>query len=84
MPTKKRWSHQVKTISTRPPAGLFTKSAPAIARAMTSKRVSPKGIASGIRMIQFFINRAGKTLSARRRHELEKAKKILHAKREAP
>jgi hypothetical protein len=27
---------------------------------MASKKVSPKGIGSGIRMIQFFINRAGK------------------------
>jgi len=47
---------------------------------MGSKRVSPKGIGSAIRMIQFFINRAGKSLSASRRRELEKAKKILQSK----
>ena len=78
--TTKKWSHKVKTVSTFPPQGVFTKSAASIARAMASRRVSPKGIGSGIRMIQFFINRAGKTLSARRRRELEKAKEILRAR----
>jgi tRNA(adenine34) deaminase len=47
---------------------------------MASRKVSPKGIGSGIRMIQFFINRAGKDLPASRRRELEKAKRILQAK----
>ncbi|HEY3242573.1 MAG TPA: DUF3175 domain-containing protein [Phycisphaerae bacterium] len=56
---------------------MFNKDARTIARTMASKRVSPKGIGSGIRMIQFFINRAGKTLSAARRRELERAKRIL-------
>src|SRR5437867_3327078 len=74
--TKKRWSHKVKTVSTYPPAGLFTKDAQTIARAMASKKVSPKGIGSGVRMIQFFINRAGKNLPAERKQELEKAKNI--------
>jgi tRNA(adenine34) deaminase len=44
---------------------------------MASGKVSPKGIGSGIRMIQFFINRAGKDLPSARRRELEKAKHIL-------
>jgi len=73
----KRWSHQVKTVSTFPPEGTFMKDAKSVARIMASKKVSPKGIGSGIRMIQFFINRAGKSLSPTRRHELEKAKRIL-------
>jgi tRNA(adenine34) deaminase len=77
---KKRWSHKVKTVSTYPPEGTFTKDAKTIARVMASKKVSPKGIGSGIRMIQFFINRAGKSLSPTRRKELEKAKKILQAR----
>jgi tRNA(adenine34) deaminase len=77
MAVKKRWAQGVKTVSTFPPAGLFTKDAPTIARTMASKKVSPKGIGSGIRMIQFFINRAGKNLSAARRRELERAKRIL-------
>jgi hypothetical protein len=47
---------------------------------MARKEVSPKGIGSGVRMIQFFINRAGKGLPAARKRELEKAKRILQAK----
>ena len=74
---RKKWSGKVKTVSTSPPEQVFTKSAATIARTMASRRVSPKGIGSGIRMIQFFINRAGKTLSAQRRRELEKAKRLL-------
>ncbi len=77
---KRRWVQGVKTVSTFPPKGLYTKDAEAIARVMASKKVSPKGIGSGIRMIQFFINRAGKELSSARRRELEKAKRILQAK----
>ncbi len=74
---KKYWVHDVKTVSTFPPPGTFTKDAETIARTMASKKVSPGGIGSGIRMIQFFINRAGKNLPPRRRAELEKAKQIL-------
>lgn len=76
----KRWSHTVKTVSTYPPEGIFTESAEAIARAMASKKVSPNGIGSGIRMIQFFINRAGKDLAPDRKAELERAKHLLQAK----
>ena len=85
MPAKKtgqRWSAKVKTVSTYPPAGLFAKSAATIARTLASKRVSPKGPGSGMRMLTFFINRAGRNLSATRRKELEKAKELL-AKRVA-
>ena len=74
---KRRWSHKVKTVSTAPPEGLYTKDARTIARVMASKKVSPKGIGSGIRMVQFFINRAGRSLSARRRRQLERAKQLL-------
>jgi len=80
---KKRWSRDVKTVSTSPSAGLFTKDAATIARTMASKKVSPKGIGSGIRMVQFFINRAGKNLPAEQRKELEKAKRILQTKAKA-
>jgi Protein of unknown function (DUF3175) len=42
----------------------------------------PEGAGSGVRMIQFFINRAGKSLPATRRRELEKAKRLLqHGKK---
>ena len=47
---------------------------------MARKDVSPKGVGSGIRMIQYFINRAGKDLSPTRKGELEKAKRILQEK----
>ncbi len=76
----KKWSHNVKTVSTYPPEGIFTKDAQTIARVMSSKEVSPKGVGSGIRMVQFFINRAGKNLSPERRAELEKAKEIMQRK----
>ncbi len=74
---RKRWVAKVKTDSTHPPQGLFTKTASAIARALASKKVSPKGPSSGMRMLTYFINRGGRGLSATRRAELEKAKAML-------
>ena len=63
MATKKKWSAKVDTDSTHPDEGLFKKSASAIAKALASKKVSPKGPASGMQMLNFYINRAGKNLS---------------------
>jgi tRNA(adenine34) deaminase len=82
MPRKgsKRWVSKVSTVSTFPEKGIFTKDAGTIARHMASKKVSPKGIDSGIRMIQYFLNRGGKGLPASRRRELEKAKRMLQAR----
>ena len=74
---RKRWVASVRTDSTHPPPGLFTKSASTIARTLASKKVSPKGPQSGMRMLTYFINRAGHGLSASRRAELEKAKRML-------
>src|SRR5919108_1751920 len=74
---KRRWVRTVTTDSTHPPRGTFTGSAAEIARTMARKDVSPGGLGSGIRMIQYFINRGGKNLSARKRTELERAKRIL-------
>ncbi|MGE5204669.1 MAG: DUF3175 domain-containing protein [Chlamydiota bacterium] len=68
---------KVKTDSTHPPAGLFTRSASTIGKTLASKRVSPKGPGSGMRMLTYFINRAGRGLSPERRAELEKAKALL-------
>jgi tRNA(adenine34) deaminase len=45
---------------------------------LASKKVSPKGVASGMRMLTFYINRAGRNLSATRKAELERAKELLH------
>jgi len=72
-----RWVASVKTESTYPRKGLFTKSAATIARELASPEVSPKGPVSGLRMLTYFINRGGKGLSASRRAELEKAKRLL-------
>ncbi len=80
MAKKKKWVRDVKTVSTFPPESLFTKDAETIARVMATKKVSPKGLGSGIRMIQFFINRAGKNLPESRRKELAEAKHILQTK----
>ena len=77
MATKKKWSAKVTTDSTHPDEGLFNQSASAVAKALASKKVSPKGPASGMRMLNFYINRAGKNLSASRKAELEKAKTQL-------
>lgn len=78
---KENWVRRGKTVSTFPPTGLFTRDAETIARTMASRRVSPKGIGSAIRMVQFLINRSGRGLTAARRRELEKAKRILQDRR---
>jgi hypothetical protein len=80
---QKRWVAKVKTDSTHPPSGLFKKDASTIARSLASKRVSPKGPESGMRMLTYFINRAGKSLSAARRAELTRAKRLLSKKIQA-
>ncbi|HZY63320.1 MAG TPA: tRNA adenosine(34) deaminase TadA [Edaphobacter sp.] len=89
MATTKKWSAKVHTESTHPQEGLFNKSATEIAKALASKKVSPKGPASGMRMLNFYINRAGKNLSKDRLSELEKAKTklsdiIAKQKKESP
>ena len=77
MPRKRKWSASVKTDSTHPPAGLFNKDAATIARTLASKKVSPKGPGSGMRMLTFFINSAGHNLSPQRRAALNRAKSLL-------
>jgi tRNA(adenine34) deaminase len=76
MPTRK-WSASVTTDSTHPEPDLFNQDAHTIAEHLASKKVSPKGPASGMRMLNFYINRAGKNLSAARHKELEHAKELL-------
>jgi len=75
--SRRRWVRTVKTVSTAPPPGLFTKNARTIARTLALPRVSPKGVTSGLRMLMFFINRAGKGLGPRRRAELVRAKRMM-------
>jgi Protein of unknown function (DUF3175) len=83
MAKAQKWVRNVKTVSTYPPKDLFTKDAQTIARTMAKKSVSPRGVGSGIRMIQYFINRAGKSLSMTRKRELKKAKRILQKKQKS-
>lgn len=82
----RRWVSRVKTDSTHPPAGLFTKDAATIAGVLRSRKVSPKGPVSGLRMLTYFINRAGKGLGRTRRAELERAKRLMlaHSRRTSP
>jgi Protein of unknown function (DUF3175) len=75
-----KWSSRVKTVSTYPPDGLFTKDPQTIARTLATKRVSPKGPGSGMRMLTFYINRAGKNLTKADRARLAKAKELLSAR----
>jgi hypothetical protein len=76
----RKWSAAVTTDSTHPREGLFNKDARTIARELASKKVSPKGPSSGMRMLAFYINRAGKNLPAKRLKVLEEAKELLHQK----
>ena len=80
---QRRWVRRVKTDSTHPPPRTFAGSASQIARTMARRDVSPKGLGSAIRMIQDFINRGGRRLSASRRRELERAKRILQRRRQS-
>jgi hypothetical protein len=73
----KKWSAKVDTDSTHPEEGLFNKGASTIAKALASHEVSPKGPASGMRMLNFYINRAGKNLPEARVKVLERAKELL-------
>ena len=72
-----KWSANVTTVSTYPEHDLFNQDAETVAKHLASKKVSPKGPASGMRMLNFYINRAGKNLSEERHKELEKAKGLL-------
>ncbi len=73
----KKWSAEVTTVSTYPEKDLFNQDAKTVATHLASKKVSPKGPASGMRMLNFYINRAGKNLPAERHKELERAKELL-------
>jgi Protein of unknown function (DUF3175) len=75
---KRKWSAGVNTESTYPEDGLFKKDAATIARSLASKKVSPKGPTSGMRMLTFYVNRAGKNLPQSRLKVLDRAKELLH------
>jgi tRNA(adenine34) deaminase len=75
---KRKWSAGVDTESTYPQEGLFKKDAATIAKSLASKKVSPKGPSSGMRMLTFYVNRAGKNLPKSRLRVLDRAKTLLH------
>ena len=74
-----KWSAKVDTDSTHPDEGLFKESAESIAKALHGRKVSPKGPGSGMQMLNFYINRAGKNLPEERVKTLEHAKQLLSA-----
>lgn len=64
----------------RMPANLFAKPPETIVEMLSSKESFPQGAASGMRVLSFYIARSGKGLSATRRRNLEKARKLLSAR----
>ena len=71
---------EFKIGCTLPPVGLFAKDPVTIAESLASKEISPGGPASGMRVLAFYLSHASKSLSASRRRNLEKAKKLLSAR----
>ncbi|MHB1699452.1 MAG: DUF3175 domain-containing protein [Acidobacteriaceae bacterium] len=78
--SKRKWIASVHADATHPDPGLFTKDAKTIAEELASPTISPKGPGSGMRMLTYYINRAGHNLPEARRAELERAKRLLHKK----
>lgn len=72
---EKKWSAKVST-SWSPPEGFFTKSSDAIASGLKSNH---SDLQSAMSSLNFYINRAGKNLSADDKSRLELAKKKLRA-----
>lgn len=76
------WVKGVTTDSTFPPKGTFLQSAENVARIMAMPQVSPLGIKSAIRMVNYFINRGGRGLTEERKRELRRAIEILKTMKE--
>jgi tRNA(adenine34) deaminase len=77
------WIPSDKAVATFAPKGLLKKNAETIARVLATPSVSPNGIESAIRLLQFVINRNGRNLSIARRRALERAKRLLQRRRDA-
>lgn len=71
------WVRKVTTVSTFPPPGTFSKKAEEIAEIMAKPEVSPLGLKSAIKMVNYFINRGGKRLRKDRVVELRRAITLL-------
>lgn len=70
---EKKWSGKVKT-KWEAPEGLFTKPAPEIANVLAK---ASDGYAQAVHRLTFYINRAGKNLSADDKERLNKVKDLL-------
>ena len=71
------WEEALKDDIIHMPVGLFAQAPEIIANSLASREVSPQGPATGMRLLTFYITRAGQRLSASRRKRLEKARKLL-------
>lgn len=84
MPTRKhprkkrdrRWVRNVTTTTVDVPEGTMTHSAPEIARALLARN-RKQGAGSINRFIQFYINRAGKSLPEERKRTLKRAMALV-------
>lgn len=84
MKKKEPWVQNVKETSFAMdlPAGIFTKSAPTIARelkkaVLASNRTKGTKFQSAMSMLNYYINRAGKNLTPEDKQRLEQAKIAL-------
>jgi len=73
---KKKWSAKIKT-KWDPPEGLFTKSAEEIASVLKKES---NDLQTAMGRLNYYINRAGKNLSADEKKRLENAKNKLRKK----
>ena len=76
------WIPADKAVATFTPRGLLTKNAETIARVLSDPAVSPNGLGSAIRLLQFVLNRNGRNLALARRRALERAKRLLQRRLE--
>lgn len=70
----------MKSDSDRMPANLFANPPEKIVEILTSREIFPRGAASGMRVLSFYIAHSGKGLNPVRRRNLAKAKKMLSAR----
>jgi len=80
MEHNEKWSKGAHAELAQPSVALFARDAETIAESLAPKEVSAVRLASGMRMLTFYINRAGKRLSPSRLRNLEKAKRLLTAR----
>ena len=69
----------MKSDPDRMPPNLFAEPPEKIVEVLTSRDSFPRGAASGMRVLSFYMAQAGRGLTSSRRRNLEKAKKMLTA-----